>query len=160
YSGAATSDATSAADDADVQEPAGGAIVANAGPAPSSTADAAQALAAIADYYSQSEPSSPLLPLVRQAHQLIGKSFLQVITILMPSHGDKAAFQIGSDQVFELPVERLSDLSRVSPAPSSDSDSTAAAPADQSASSLQQYRIKSRAEALALLDMVQRYFRV
>jgi len=41
--------------------------IAPAGDAPASLADAQQALAAIAEYYSRSEPSSPTLPLVRQA---------------------------------------------------------------------------------------------
>src|SRR5207253_4578044 len=76
-----------------------------------SIADAKSALAAIADYYAHSEPSSPALPLVRQAHQLIGKSFLEVMTILVPSQVEKAAFQIGTNPVFDLPVSKLSSLS-------------------------------------------------
>lgn len=140
------------ADSADLQEHAPETLAALADAAPKSTADAAQALAAIAAYYSQSEPSSPILPLVRQAHQLIGKSFLEVITILMPAHADKAAFQIGSDQVFELPVGKISGLS--APAPAGGADG-----AGQSAPSQPRYQLQSRAQALALLDIVQRYFR-
>ena len=75
-----------------------------AAPGPASLAEARDALAAIADYYSRLEPSSPTLPLVRQAHQLIGKSFIEVMSILVPTQMEKAAFQIGTDQVFELPV--------------------------------------------------------
>src|SRR5262249_53796715 len=78
-----------------------------AGPAPKSLAEAQQALAAIAGYYSRLEPSSPTLPLVRQAHQLIGKSFFEVMSILVPTQMEKAAFQIGADQFFELPVGKL-----------------------------------------------------
>lgn len=139
-------------DDAERQDHAPEILAALADAAPKSTTDAAQALAAIAAYYSQSEPSSPILPLVRQAHQLIGKSFLDVITILMPAHVDKAAFQIGSDQVFELPVEKLSGLSEPASASSADA-------AGQSAPPQPRYQLQSRAQALALLDMVQRYFR-
>ena len=73
-----------------------GAANASAGPGPTSLAEASEALAAIADYYSRLEPSSPTLPLVRQAHQLIGKSFIEVMTILVPTQMEKAAFQIGS----------------------------------------------------------------
>ena len=65
----------------------------------------------IAEYYGRAEPSSPALPLVRQAHQLIGKSFLEIITVLVPSHVDQAAFQIGTAQVFDLPVNKISFLS-------------------------------------------------
>jgi type VI secretion system protein ImpA len=80
------------------------------GPGPRSCAQARDALAAVADYYSRHEPSSPTLPLVRQAHQLIGKSFLEVIRILVPAHLEKAAFQIGGDRIFDLPIERLPNL--------------------------------------------------
>src|SRR5262249_59826988 len=73
-----------------------------AGPPPASIADATLALTAIADYYGRREPSSPVLPLVRQARELVGKSFLEVVTMLVPSQADKAAFQIGTDQVFDL----------------------------------------------------------
>ena len=78
-----------------------------AGDAPNSLADAQQALATIAGYYSRSEPSSPILPLVRQAHQLIGKSFFEVMSILVPTQMDKAAFQIGADQFFGHPGPQL-----------------------------------------------------
>jgi type VI secretion system protein ImpA len=124
----------------------------NAAAAPTSLAAAREALAAIADYYSRREPSSPTLPLVRQAHQLIGKSFLEVISILVPSHLDKAVFQIGSDQVFELPIGKLNNLPQVNAA-----DSTApGAPAD---AAVPHYEVQSRSQAIALLEQVQSYFR-
>jgi type VI secretion system protein ImpA len=131
-----------------------------AGPGPSSLAEASEALAAIADYYSRREPSSPTLPLVRQAHQLIGKSFIEVISILVPSHLEHAAFQIGGDQVFELPIGKLSGLS-ASAAPSvngvgEEGTESAAASAGAAAP---RFQVGSRAQAIALLDQVQRYFR-
>jgi len=122
--------------------------------------EATQALAAIAEYYAGSEPSSPVLPLVRQAHQLIGKSFLEIMTILVPTHVDKAAFQIGTNPVFDLPVSKLSSLSATSShndastdAFDEGKDSAGAAPSAQS------YCVLSRAQALAMLESVQRYFR-
>jgi len=126
--------------------------------APASLADAQQALAAIAGYYSRSEPSSPALPLVRQAQQLIGKSFFEVMSILVPRYMDEAAFQIGTDQFFELPVGKLSQLSEEAP-PESDGvdEANIAAPSDSGRSI--QYRIESRTQAIALLDQVQRFFR-
>jgi type VI secretion system protein ImpA len=126
--------------------------VAPAGDAPASLADAQQALAAIAEYYSRSEPSSPTLPLVRQAHQLIGKSFFEVMSILVPQQIDKAAFQIGADQFFELPVNKLSKLPEAEPAPESSTSSFESGGSPQ-------YRIDSRAQAIALLEQVQRFFR-
>jgi type VI secretion system protein ImpA len=125
-----------------------------AGPPPASLADATSALAAIADYYSRREPSSPTLPLVRQARDLVGKSFLEVMTILVPSQVEKAAFQIGTDQVFDLPVGRLSGHSAVASAGNDSQDmQSGETPGPR-------YRVESRAQAIALLDGVQRYFRV
>jgi type VI secretion system protein ImpA len=139
----------------------GGAGVASkpAGAAPASLADVREALAAVADYYSRSEPSSPTLPLVRQAHALIGKSFFEVMSVLVPTQIDKAAFQIGSDQFFELPVGKLSQLLAAGaaqpPAPTGGAlDATGPnGPAEP------RYRVASRSQAIALLEQVQRYFR-
>jgi type VI secretion system protein ImpA len=125
-----------------------------------SIGEAKQALGGIAEYYAGSEPSSPVLPLVRQAHQLIGKSFLEIMTILVPTHVDKAAFQIGTNPVFDLPVSKLSSLS----ATSANDDASAGAFDEASdsanpAPSAKSYRVGSRAQALAMLESVQRYFR-
>jgi type VI secretion system protein ImpA len=130
-----------------------------AGASPTSLAEAQQALAAIAGYYSRLEPSSPTLPLVRQAHDLIGKSFFEVMSILVPTQMDKAAFQIGADQFFELPVGKLSKLSEKTP---SSSDGTAQAgpmTPSENGRSPANYHVESRAQAIALLEQVQRFFR-
>ena len=125
---------------------------------PTSLAEAQRALAAIAEYYSRSEPSSPTLPLVRQAHQLIGKSFFEVMSILVPTQMDKAAFQIGAEQFFELPVGKLSKL--VEGASTSPGGADQAAPTTSSdGDGSSQYHVHSRAQAIALLDQVQRFFR-
>jgi type VI secretion system protein ImpA len=126
-----------------------GAIFKAAG-APTSLAEAREALAAIADYYTRCEPSSPTLPLVRQAHQLIGKSFIEVISILVPSQLEKAAFQIGGDQVFELPVGKL---------PSAKTNGSVPATEEGQPEVSLRYHVETRAQATALLDQVQRYFR-
>lgn len=75
--------------------------------------DAAAALNAVAAYYMRFEPSNPALLLVRQAEQLIGKSFLDVIRALVPAHVEEAAVQIGRAHVFNLPIERLSDFAAI-----------------------------------------------
>jgi type VI secretion system protein ImpA len=140
---AATREETVAAAQADI---------APSGDAPASLADAQQALAAIAEYYSRLEPSSPTLPLVRQAHQLIGKSFFEVMSILVPQQMDKAAFQIGADQFFELPVNKISKLPEPEPAPESSTSSSGPGGSPQ-------YRVETRPQAIALLEQVQRFFR-
>ena len=61
------------------------------------------ALGAIADYYSRREPSSPVLPLVRQARALVGKSFHEIVTILVPSQVEKAASVFANLVAAKLP---------------------------------------------------------
>jgi len=121
-----------------------------------SITDAARALAAVGDYYARSEPSSPVLPLVRQAHSLIGKSFLEIMTILVPTHVEKAAFQIGTSPVFDLPVNKLPSLSNSNASSAFDQDTSEAVSPTPSEKT---YRAESRSQALALLESVQRYFR-
>ncbi len=108
---------------------------------PASLAEAQQALAAISDYYSRSEPSSPTLPLVRQAHQLIGKSFFEVMSILVPTQMEKAAFQIGAAEFFELPVGKLSKAAGVAP-PSPEVSDEASPTANPERDGSPQYRIE------------------
>ena len=135
---------------ADTQDLRAGAASGNA---PQSLGEAQQALAAIIGYYGRSEPSSPALPLVRQAHHLIGKSFFEVMSILVPGQIEKAAFQIGADQFFELPVGKLSALSETDQSPGEMAD-----PANAAADPCR-YRVDSRPQAIALLEQVQKFFR-
>jgi type VI secretion system protein ImpA len=133
-----------------------------------STKHAAEALAAAAAYFARTEPSSPALLLVCQAEQLIGKSFQQVMQILLPTHADNASIQIGTaQQAFNLPVERLSTLA----APADDEDGMGAldgteerSPESAAASSddvlsAPPLRAASRREALALLRQVSGFYR-
>jgi type VI secretion system protein ImpA len=86
------------------------------------TLDAVAAtLAGAARYFARSEPSSPALLLVKQAEQLVGKDFVEVMRILMPDHFDQATIGIGKGQTFDLPVHRLSDQLSAEVADASDS---------------------------------------
>jgi type VI secretion system protein ImpA len=85
------------------------------GPAPRSVAEARAALEAVAEYYSTREPSSPSLPLVRQALDLVGKSFFEVMAALIPTQVATATFRLGDIEYFEVPVERLANFGGVSP---------------------------------------------
>jgi len=79
----------------------------------------------------------------------------------VPSHVDQAAFQIGTAQVFDLPVNKISFLS-ANPADIevSVADGLASANSERIAGSAgRTYRAESRGQALALLESVQRYFR-
>jgi type VI secretion system protein ImpA len=183
-----------------------------------SAAEAAAALAGVAEYFSRAEPSNPALLLIRQAQQLVGKSFLEVMRALVPEHVPQAVINIGKDKFFGLPIEQLSsvvqkyesaeaaadadagpddaepehddagqddaahDEQEADPnaatdvtedgneqADGSDSDPAEEAPAVKSPPAVQRgngpiaavsrYRIKSRSEALALLEAIGAHFR-
>jgi type VI secretion system protein ImpA len=119
-----------------------------------STRDVADALAAIADYFGRFEPSNPALLLVRQAEQLMGKSFLEVMRILVPTHMEQAVIRIGRDQVFDLPVERLAAFAEVSAAPEED-----AADAASAAAPPRRLEAKTRGDAIRLLEQIGAYYR-
>jgi len=144
----------------DASLPPQGPASAVAGPPPASIADAKLALAAIADYYARREPSSPVLPLVRQARELVGKSFLEIVTLLVPQQADKAAFQIGTDQVFDLPLGKLSNLPPAAGPSLTGGFEQAGGPLHPDEAARPQYRVESRSQAIALLDSVQSWFRV
>lgn len=152
-------EATQTAADDGIQAGANDAEARAATSAPSSLEEAQQALAAIAGYYIRSEPSSPALPLLRQAHQLIGKSFFEVMSILVPTQLEKAAFQIGVDQFFELPVSKLSKLTDTAPMPPDTAGRATAGTSAENSRPVQQYQVSSRTQAITLLDQVQRFFR-
>lgn len=117
-----------------------------------STGHAARALDAAAKYFSQHEPSNPALMIVRQAQALLGKSFLEVLKVLIPEQVSKATVNIGKDQYFAMPVERLAAAS---------GNAGAAANAPQTDGQLDvAIEIHTRIEALALLEQVGNYFRV
>lgn len=74
---------------------------------------AAAALDALDAYFARIEPSNPALLLIRQARQLVGKSFLDAMRVLAPGFVDQAAMQIGRSDSFALPLDRLSDFAMV-----------------------------------------------
>jgi type VI secretion system protein ImpA len=109
-------------------------------------ADARAALEAIAAYYERREPSSPALLLVRQAIQLVGKSFIDALRVLVPSYVEDVKVQIGKVQVFDLPIERLSEFAAIE---STGEDS----PADPAT-----FEVTSRDSALQLLKKVGAFY--
>jgi type VI secretion system protein ImpA len=116
-----------------------------------STANAARALAAVAAYFGRAEPSNPALLLVRQAHDLLGKSFFEVIQLLVPDQVARAAVNIGKEHFFDLPIERLATATGGGPVPAGENASDGQAEP--------QFEARTRAEALTLLDQVGLYFR-
>jgi type VI secretion system protein ImpA len=108
---------------------------------------ASAALAAAADYFARKEPSSPALLLVRQAQDMVGKSFIEVMRMLMPAHVESAAINIGRDKVFDLPIERMAEFATSLPA------------AEENDPQDTVFAAENRAQALDLLTKVASFFR-
>lgn len=123
--------------------------------------EASAALAAAARYLRRAEPSSPAELLVRQAQMLVGKSFLEVMSILVPVHAEAATIGIGTDRALQL---SYSQLAAVPPDESVDPDSTVAS-ADAEESGLQDqvdaktFQARTRHEAVELLKDVGIFYR-
>jgi type VI secretion system protein ImpA len=132
------------------QDGAGAAAV-TAGEVISAT-HAARALAAAAAYFGRSEPSNPALLLVRQAQDLVGKSFLEVIQLLVPDQLAQASVNIGKEHFFGLPLERLA----TAVGGGYEEAVNQASPDGESGG---QFFAQTRIEALTLLDQVGIYFR-
>lgn len=111
-----------------------------------SVKEASNALSAILDYYSRNEPSSPSRLLLKQAHQLVGKSFLEAMKILAPALVEKVSVQIGGTAPFALNFAQLDALP--SDGMSANDDPSARA-----------YEVKTRPEATALLQQIEQFYR-
>ncbi|MHC6152776.1 type VI secretion system protein TssA [Bradyrhizobium elkanii] len=112
-----------------------------------SPGQASAALAAAADYFARKEPSSPALLLVRQAQDMVGKSFIEVMRMLMPAHVESAAINIGRDKVFDLPIERMAEFATSLPSAAENEAQDAV------------FAAENRAQALDLLSKVASFFR-
>jgi type VI secretion system protein ImpA len=106
-------------------------------------ADLRAALGQVIGYFAAAEPSSPALLLVRQARDLIGRSFPEQLAVLMPNHASEAAIRLGGRFTFDLSIDRL-----VSP-----DDAAAEAPPRKAAAAAVK-ALATRGEALHLLGQV------
>lgn len=111
-----------------------------------SVKEASNALAAILAYYAAHEPSSLARLLIKQAHQLVGKSFVEVMKILAPGLVEKAKVQIGGTAPFALNFAQLSALA---------ADEGKPAEGEAEARS---YTVATRAEATALMRQVEIFY--
>jgi type VI secretion system protein ImpA len=73
--------------------------------------EVAAALGAVEAYFSHHEPSNPALLLVRQATQLVGKSFVEAMNVLVPGFVDQARVSIGRTEMFDVPLQSLAAFS-------------------------------------------------
>ncbi len=118
--------------------------------------EAAAALRAAGAYFARFEPSNPALLLIQQAQQLMGKSLLEVLQILMPSKVEEAKFLIGKDQALQIPIERLAQFASGSE-PADGPNGPACPVADDGTCAVS--NAESRQEAFALLEQVVGFYR-
>ena len=151
----------SVVDEADADEPGGaasegGALTAAGDAGFASTAAAGRALAEATSFLAKSEPSSPAILLLRQAHALVGKSFLEALESLLPDQMGRAILNVGALPAFDQPLLQIAQKGET---PSSfdggaDSEADAEDGADPPAAV-----IASRQDALATLDRVVAHYR-
>jgi len=144
--------ADQAIDDTPSAEADGGEKPAAAAPIvpPKSVSEAANALKAIESYYAAFEPSSPAVLLVRQAQQLIGKSFVEAMQMVAPTLMDKASIRIGGEAPFALTFAQLKTLTGQGAAPAA--ASTEPVPSVS-------YKVSTRREAASVMELVERFYR-
>jgi type VI secretion system protein ImpA len=135
----------------DEDNPASGSATRQAadGPKITSPAMAAAALTAVAGYFARSEPSNPALLLVRQAQEMVGKSFIEVMRMMVPAHVEAATINIGRDRFFDLPIERMAALLASDPPP----------PAEDDGGESIVFTAENRGQALILLGQIAGFFR-
>ena len=138
---------------ADAATGEGGAEPAGGGPAPAqvsagdiaSAAAAGAALKGIEAYFRLFEPSNPATLLVRQAQQLVGKSFIEAMVILNPQLAEKAAIKMGGEVPLAISSAQMKAL--------------AAAPgAAAAAGDAPDITVASRAEAQTHMQAIEKYY--
>lgn len=113
-----------------------------------SVKEASNALEAILAYYAASEPSSPSRLLVKQAHLLVGKSFVEAMRMLAPGMTEETKIKIGGDAPFSLDFGQLSSLF---PEESQLGDGDAEA---------RSYSAATRTDATALMRKVEQFYKL
>lgn len=125
-----------------------------------STGQAAAALAAAARYLRTHEPSSPAEVLVRQAQMLVGRSFLDVMRILMPNQAPEATILIGTGRRLRLTFDQLAAVPDDGTARGEDTQSEVGAPGEVECGTAEPTpHAATRAEAVALLREAGAFFR-
>jgi type VI secretion system protein ImpA len=112
-----------------------------------SVKEASNALEGVLTYYSVSEPSSPARLLIKQAHQLVGKSFVEAMRVLAPGLTEATNIKIGGDAPFTLDFSQLSALAE---------DGTDASSGEGEARS---FSAATRAEASVLMRSVEQFYK-
>jgi len=111
---------------------------------------AISALKAAERYFAGREPSNPCILLIRQAQQLVGKSFLEAMQLLVPGRLETATVQLGGAQALSIPINQLGAFAAAEGTGDSRNGGTGGGEASFSAD--------SRSDAVDLIAAAERYF--
>ncbi|MEM8812108.1 MAG: type VI secretion system ImpA family N-terminal domain-containing protein [Pseudomonadota bacterium] len=114
-----------------------------------------QALAAAGRYFAQREPSNPALILVHQAHNLVGKSFVDAMQVLVPGSVDYASLKVVPGKDLALSIDQMRNLS--SDALSAHGD--ASYEDNGEGGSGMSFAAQVRPEAVALIKAAEQFYR-
>jgi type VI secretion system protein ImpA len=140
------------------------------GAAIGSTAQAQEALAVAAAYFARSEPSSPILLVIRQVQALVGLSFFDSMHLLLPDLSPKARLALGPERQLTLPFQRLAKLTLTVAKPADGENGGEAGGENETRAeenvpestviiSSSAFSALDRREAMALLQKVSEHFR-
>lgn len=113
--------------------------------------EAVSALKVAESYFADQEPSNPCILLIRQAQQLVGKSFIEAMQLLVPGRLETATLQLGGSQALAIPISQLGPFAENGAA-----GETGCGPAGGGAPEV--LSAKSRIEAVDLIAAAERYF--
>jgi type VI secretion system protein ImpA len=117
-----------------------------------SLSEAVNALTAAEAYFAGREPSNPCILLIRQALQLIGKSFIEAMQLLVPDRMETAAVQLGGSQALAIPINQLGPFAAGNGAAGEAGDAPAGGGEPK------QFSADSRLQAVDLIAAAERYF--
>lgn len=122
-------------------------------------ATAREALSAVLAYFQRREPSNPAIMLVEQAQRLMGKSFPEVVKLLLPAQAEQAKIQIGADKMFGLTFEQFAGPRPATTDLTEGQDTLDSVNGANGTAGSVHIVAETRLDAASLLDQVSAYYR-
>lgn len=108
--------------------------------------DVVATLNGIETYFRRQEPSNPAMLLVRQAQQLVGKSFIEAMRTLNPDIARNAAIRIGGAMPLIIDADQMTELANRETGAAEDSPETPL------------ITVASRGEASAIMELIEKFY--
>ncbi|HUF44416.1 MAG TPA: type VI secretion system ImpA family N-terminal domain-containing protein, partial [Aestuariivirgaceae bacterium] len=116
---------------------------------------AVQALKAAERHFADREPSNPCILLIRQALQLVGKSFIEAMHLLVPTRMESATIQLGASRSLAIPITQLDSFAATDGDAGDAGEVPDGGPADGEQKT---FSADSRSDAVNLIAAAERYF--